>query len=199
MSGELERAKAAIRTRLRAAMEKMGTPARAGASAALCARMVRWEGWQRATTILMFSPMPDEPDVKPLLEAAREAGKRVALPRFRPSDGDYEAALVTGAEGELATGRFGIREPGAACPAVPLIHLDLLLIPGVGFAPDGCRLGRGRGFYDRLLASVTGLKCGVAFDEQLVETLPIGPYDIRLDCILTPSCWWSAGRRVVVE
>ena len=66
---------------------------------------------------------------------------------------------------------------------------DWLFIPGLGFDLKGARLGRGKGFYDRLLADVRGSKCGVAFDEQLVATVPVGPRDIPLNCILTPTRW----------
>ncbi|MBP9903534.1 MAG: 5-formyltetrahydrofolate cyclo-ligase, partial [Verrucomicrobia bacterium] len=71
----------------------------------------------------------------------------------------------------------------------PLNRLDLVLVPGVAFDPRGGRLGRGQGYYDRLLAGVRGTKCGVAFDEQIVDAVPVGPLDIRLNCILTPTRW----------
>jgi 5-formyltetrahydrofolate cyclo-ligase len=50
-------------------------------------------------------------------------------------------------------------------------------------------LGRGKGFYDRLLANVTSVKCGVAQDEQTVPILPAEPHDIAMDFILTPTRW----------
>ena len=66
-------------------------------------------------------------------------------------------------------------------------RLDLVLVPGVAFDLQGRRLGRGRGFYDRLLADVDGIKCGIAFDEQMVNEVPAGPPDVRLNFILTPT------------
>jgi 5-formyltetrahydrofolate cyclo-ligase len=72
---------------------------------------------------------------------------------------------------------------------VPLNQLDFLLVPGVAFDRSGRRLGRGKGFYDRLLAGVTGMKCGVAWDEQIVHELPAEPHDIAMDLMLTPSRW----------
>ena len=59
--------------------------------------------------------------------------------------------------------------------------------PGVAFDLQGRRLGRGKGFYDRLLADLRGTICGVAFDEQIVSELPVGPTDISVNCILTPT------------
>jgi 5-formyltetrahydrofolate cyclo-ligase len=88
---------------------------------------------------------------------------------------------------DIVTGQFGIREPDAKCVELPLNRLDLALVPGIAFDLQGRRLGRGRGFYDRLLADVGGVKCGIAFDEQMAGEIPAGPRDIRLNFILTPT------------
>jgi len=84
-------------------------------------------------------------------------------------------------------GEFGVIEPVAACPVIPPNRLDFVVVPGVAFTLDGRRIGRGKGFYDRLLARVDGVKCGVAFDEQIVEMIPLEPHDIRMDWIVTPT------------
>jgi 5-formyltetrahydrofolate cyclo-ligase len=63
----------------------------------------------------------------------------------------------------------------------------LILVPGVAFDLRGGRLGRGRSYYDRLLTEIQGIKCGVAFDEQIVETVPAGSLDVRMDFVLTPT------------
>jgi 5-formyltetrahydrofolate cyclo-ligase len=59
----------------------------------------------------------------------------------------------------------------------------------VAFDLHGHRLGRGKGYYDRLLTAVRGTACGVAFDQQLVPEIPIGPHDVRMNCLLTPTRW----------
>jgi len=69
------------------------------------------------------------------------------------------------------------------------MRLDLALVPGVAFDLNGHRLGRGKGYYDRLLAMLTGPACGVAFDQQIVSQVPNEPHDVRLSCILTPTRW----------
>jgi 5-formyltetrahydrofolate cyclo-ligase len=117
------------------------------------------------------------------------AGKTVALPAFTPDANRYTASQILDPARDLVVGRFGIREPGPACPVIPLNRLDLVLVPGIAFDARGGRLGRGQGFYDRLLADVRGTKCGVAFAEQLVDVVPMGSLDIRLNCILTPTRW----------
>ena len=76
-----------------------------------------------------------------------------------------------------------------------LNSLDLVLVPGLGFDAAGHRLGRGRGFYDRLLVQIAGTKCGVAFDEQMRPSIPAEQHDILLNCILTPTQWLEISGR----
>jgi 5-formyltetrahydrofolate cyclo-ligase len=119
---------------------------------------------------------------------ALAAGKLVALPRFIPETSSYAACQISGST-RLINGRFGIREPVDGCPQIPLNKLDFILVPGLAFDLQGCRLGRGKGFYDRMLAAVLGKTCGVAFDEQIVRDVPVEPLDLSVDCILTPTRW----------
>ncbi len=145
--------------------------------------------WQNAKTILFFAPLPDELDIWPSLAVASSAGKQVFLPRFLTDTKSYTACHVKTPDTDLRLGQFGIREPAESCPEIPLNRLDLILVPGVAFDLHGRRLGRGKGFYDRLLAAVRGTTCGVAFDEQIVNEVPVEPHDVVLNCILTPSRW----------
>ena len=144
-------------------------------------------------TVLLFSPLNDEPDLWPAVVDALAAGKTVALPRFVAATRRYEAALIRDLTRDCATGSFGIREPRPECPALPLNQLDLVLVPGIGFDSAGWRLGRGQGFYDQLLATVTGIKCGVGFDCQVIEAVPHESHDVRLNCLLTPTRWFDFG------
>jgi 5-formyltetrahydrofolate cyclo-ligase len=68
-------------------------------------------------------------------------------------------------------------------------QLEMVLAPGVAFDRQGRRLGRGKGFYDRLLSNAEGKACGVAFNEQLVETIPVEAHDRRVQWLLTPTQW----------
>ena len=133
--------------------------------------------------------MPDELDIWPSLTVALAAGKQVFLPRFISTTNSYAACHVKIPDTDLTLGQFGIREPSESCPQISLNRLDLILVPGVAFDLRGRRLGRGKGFYDQLLAAVRGKTCGVAFDEQIVNEVPVEPHDVLLHCILTPSRW----------
>jgi 5-formyltetrahydrofolate cyclo-ligase len=187
MNDSLAQAKSALRDATRARLKTITPERRAAESVRLCGLLIGTDRWQAAATILLFAPLTNEPDLWPLLTTARAAGKTVALPRFDSATQNYRAARIQNPEADLVTGAFSIREPAAHCPEVPLNRLDLVLVPGVAFDAQGWRLGRGKGFYDRLLAQVCGTTCGVAFDEQIVETIPVEPHDVRLTCILTPT------------
>jgi 5-formyltetrahydrofolate cyclo-ligase len=100
----------------------------------------------------------------------------------------YAACRIQDTSRDLQISNFGIREPGTHCTEI-LSQLDLILVPGIAFDLHGRRLGRGKGFYDRLLAGVHGTTCAVAFDEQLVDEVPVESHDIHLNCMLTPTRW----------
>lgn len=189
MNAPLSRAKASLRHQVRSRLNAMSAAQREAASSGICSRLRQQLIWQSAGAILFFAPLPDEPDVWPLLAEALRAGRMVALPRFSAGPQSYGACVVRDLAADLVTGQFGIREPGIGCAEFPLNRLDLALVPGVAFDQDGRRLGRGKGFFDRLLANIRGTKCGIAFDEQLVNAVPAGPLDVGLNCILTPTRW----------
>ena len=181
-------AKSILREQVRARLKTIAADERSALARQLCEMMVAQDLWRRAKNILFFSPLPDEPDISLLFNEAWRTGKLLALLRTDRQTGGYVARVVED-RSQLAPGRFGVLEPGAGCPVVPLNQLDLVLVPGVAFDSLGGRLGRGKGFYDRLLAEVRGHKCGVAFDFQFVPSVPVEPHDIRVDSILTPTRW----------
>jgi 5-formyltetrahydrofolate cyclo-ligase len=189
MAEFLDSGKTSLRQQVRARLRTI-SPAQHGVdSQRLCERLLTLPMWNRARIVLLFDPLHDEPDIGALISEAILAGKTIALPAFVPGTSVYAARQIIDPSRDLVPGRFGIREPAANCPEVALNRLDLALVPGVAFDTRGGRLGRGKGFYDRLLPAVNGLKCGVAFDEQIVDAVPVGPMDVRLNCILTPTRW----------
>ncbi len=183
--------KTALRQQVRARVKAMSAAQREAASSKARHLLQAQALWQQARSILFYAPMPEELDVWPLLATALAAGKTAALPAFRAESGSYIACVVRDAIKDVRLGAFGIREPAEGCVAEPVNELDLLLVPGVAFDLHGRRLGRGKGFYDRLLATVRGTTIGVAFDQQVVAEVPVEPHDARLNCILTPTRWFE--------
>jgi 5-formyltetrahydrofolate cyclo-ligase len=117
------------------------------------------------------------------------AGKQVALPRFVAATLSYEACWILNPQSDVQPGHFQIREPGSHCARVSSSELDLILVPGVAFDLQGRRLGRGKGYYDRLLTVLPCTTCGVAYDEQVVGEVPASAHDVGMNWVLTPTRW----------
>ena len=182
---------AASKESLRREIRSRGVTAqeRAAASAALCERLHALDCWAQARAVLFFAPLSDEPDIFPSIQRALNEGKLASLLRFKPDEHLFEPVQIEDTERDLLPGHFGVREPAHHCPVLPMNRLDLLLVPGLAFDLCGRRLGRGKGFYDRLLATAHETKCGVCFDWQMVETVPVEAHDVALNCIVTPTRW----------
>lgn len=191
MSANAATLKAMLRGEMRAKLAALSPEARQQESNRLCQRFSESVFWRAAKAILFYAPLPDEPDVWPLLAASLSDHRTYGLPRYVPEAGNYEARQVRVIPADLVAGRFGIREPSGTCPLLDLVQFDLVLVPGLAFDLTGGRLGRGRGFYDRLLAGFGGKKCGVAFEEQITTVVPMEIGDVRMDAILTPSRYWE--------
>jgi len=187
MKTDLREAKKERRRQIAAALAGLSAEKRAADSARICAQLREFPAWRQARWVLLFAPMPEEPDIWPLLAEALAASKIAALPRFNRHTRGYAAARVQSLPEDVAVGHYGIREPVTRCPPLALSGFDLILVPGVAFDSRGGRLGHGKGYYDRLLSSVRGVKCGVAFTEQLAGEIPVGPADVRMNFVVTPE------------
>lgn len=181
--------KTPLRAEIRRRLEKMAPEQRAGGSLRACSLLEKQRVWQRAQSILFYAPMRLEIDIWPLLRDSLAAGKRAALPRFDVRSQQYDACVIRNLPHDLVAGQFGIREPAQHCSSLEMEQFELVLVPGVAFDRQGRRLGRGKGFYDRLLSGAESKACGVAFDEQLVEKIPVEAHDRRVQWLLTPTQW----------
>jgi 5-formyltetrahydrofolate cyclo-ligase len=178
-------AKAALRSHLRTRLEKISPAVRAAESIGLCERLKTQ--MPSAHTVLFFAPLPDELDIWPVLELSLALGTNCALPFFDAEKKAYGVKLLKNPATDIVTGKFGVREPAASCVEIPLNQFDLILVPGIAFDLNGNRLGRGQGFYDRILAEASGIKCGMCHDFQLLENIPAELHDAKVDFILTPA------------
>jgi len=178
--------KSALRKKIRAALKNVSEETHKLDSEKLCIKLKEQSFFQNASAILFFAPLPDEIDIWPLLEKLTYE-KIAALPCFDLDNQFYTSRQVKNLHAEIVSGHFGIREPVGNCVEIPFDDLDLILVPGVAFDLHGNRLGRGKGFYDRLLQKIHCKKAGVCFDAQLLEKIPVEPHDAKVDFILTPS------------
>ena len=157
--GERVAAKAALRSRMRQCLTELSSDERDSRSKQICGRIVHSPEWQEAKRIVLFVPLRSEPDISGLNEEARSEQKVITT-----------IAPTIRVEAEL---QFGTDK------------IDLIVVPGLAFSRD--RLGRGGGFFDRLLAgpAAEAYKLGVCFDFQLLESIPIEPHDIVMDTVAT--------------
>ncbi len=143
-----------------------------------------------AQYVAIFAASSDEPDLLPLVEA--NPSKIFLLPRYVKEKKCYEMAVVKNVTKDLTLGRYGILEPtpDAEVPSQEVLERGTFyLIPLVSVDMRGVRLGRGGGYYDRLLAKVQSPLWGVGYECQLSpEDLPEEKHDRRLDGIFTNTC-----------
>ena len=150
-------------------------------SADILAVLEAHPAFRAAQTVLLYHSLPDEVDTHAFI--ARWSGvKQVLLPVVA---GDGLLLRQCSNATELALGRYGIAEPVGA-DFTDYAAIDLAVVPGVAFDRQGNRLGRGKGYYDRLLPGLTrAYKIGICFPYQLVNTVPADAHDIRMDEIIT--------------
>jgi 5-formyltetrahydrofolate cyclo-ligase len=138
--------------------------------------------WQQATTVLLYAPLTGEIDLMPLID---ESGThRYLFPRI---EGDHLALYRYDRGSRWVIGPFELKEPDPATwERIEPESVDLALIPGLAFDPMGGRLGRGKGYYDRLLnhPNFRGIKIGVCWPWQRVDTIPRELHDALMDRVL---------------
>jgi 5-formyltetrahydrofolate cyclo-ligase len=141
--------------------------------------------WQRigeSRVVMAFWPLPDEVDIRPLIDRLVDEGKTVLLPKVT-GDETMELRRYT-SQADLSEGAFHIMEPVGE-PFVDYGQIDVALVPGVAFDAAGHRLGRGRGYYDRFLSEWPAIyKIGVCFPFQRVAEVPVEAHDVVLDQII---------------
>ncbi len=150
--------------------------------------------WKNAKAALLYWPIRGEVDVRPLAAELWQRGDRVLLPRCRTdAAGEMDLACAAGIS-DLVSGPYSIMEPDSrTCPTDQDTRPTIALVPGVGFDPDGNRLGFGGGYYDRVLAQERmsdALIVGVAYDFQVVERVPVEEWDRPMHAICTEKGLW---------
>src|ERR1700710_957407 len=141
--------KDALRKKMAVSLAKISPAVRAVESIELVERLKAQI--PSAHTILFFAPLPNELDIWPMLELSMALGTTCALPFFDAQNQIYGARVLDKLATDIIAGKFGVREPAASCAEISLEKFDLVLVPGMAFDLNGSRLGRGQGFYDRLL------------------------------------------------
>ncbi len=159
-------------------MQHQGQAERARQSLLLCRSILESEMYRSARVIGGYMPLRREADITPVLEDALLQGKTLALPLC--GDAPYMTLRRVCSLDELVPGAYGILEPRADAPEIPVQELDLLLVPLEGIDRKGFRLGKGGGYYDCLLSAARVPTLGCALSWQWTEAVPHEAWDIPL-------------------
>jgi 5-formyltetrahydrofolate cyclo-ligase len=156
-------------------------------SRAIETRLFNREEFRRARRIHFYISFNQEVATREMIQKALEMGKEVFVPYLKEESEEIGISEVKDLKKDLRKNRFGIEEPfGPSVAPVSPYLIDLWIIPGIAFDPSGNRIGYGKGYYDRLLSHRHhGLLTGLAFDFQLVESIPAEQHDIRMNQIVT--------------
>jgi 5-formyltetrahydrofolate cyclo-ligase len=170
--------KSQLRETMRERSSRLSPVERQERSRRICENLYRLFGGKKR--LGLFAPTESEPDLDLLWSLDMLRDHLVAYPRC---DGDTLSFRPVSGLGDLGLGKFGIREPG---PGPGIEVLDLIIVPGVAFSAAGNRLGRGRGFYDRFLATipVTTTTVGACFEFQLLTEIWCESHDRKVGTVV---------------
>ncbi|MBF0308938.1 MAG: 5-formyltetrahydrofolate cyclo-ligase [Magnetococcales bacterium] len=188
---KVETGKEVLRIRLKDRRNSLSATEVENKSHAICTFLSLHPAFLAAGTLGAYLPIAKEVDPRPLFPLAVSEGKNLFLPWLE--HGNRRLSFVPYRPGfPLERGPFGIMQPlqdGSVSPVRAVPGLDLLLLPLLGFAATGYRLGFGGGYYDRFLEKVESrpFLLGLAYNCQQVDELPVESHDIPLDGVVTES------------
>ncbi len=171
-----------------------------GASAVAVSAFLASDVYRNAETVFAFVSMDQEVNTERIISKALADGKKTAVPRIINGTSEMDFCYLDGAGfpgRQLEPGAYGIPEPDESAEKVDVLKFPaetVIVVPGLAFSKDGCRLGRGRGFYDRYISRIKAAGknqpsalVGLCFDCQIVESVPHDALDIRVSHIASES------------
>lgn len=184
MDVDINAHKTALRRSLRNAPGGLSEDGRRAAERTIVASLLNLPEFREAETVALYYPVGCEVDITALFQVP---GKRWLLPRYIAASDAYEMVCVGDIAVDLHPGKYRIPEPRPelAPVEVAVSATAFWLIPGVGFDSSGTRLGRGGGYYDRLLEGVRTPVAGVFFECQFVPWIPAAAHDRPLNLAVT--------------
>ncbi len=178
--------KAELRRELRNRLLAIPPEQRKEKSKRACRNLIATEQYQNASIVMLFLSLPHEVDTSEAILQAWQLGKTVAVPKISWQQRHMIPVQISSLETGFDAGAGGLRNPVAGVP-IPFGQIDLVVAPALGFDRRGNRLGRGGSFYDRFFANkeVIASRCGLAFAEQIMDSIPITASDQPVDLVVT--------------
>ncbi|MDR0884640.1 MAG: 5-formyltetrahydrofolate cyclo-ligase [Oscillospiraceae bacterium] len=181
---DIRQEKNEVRAQCKRWRSRLSPEDKAGLDARIARRVSELWAFREADALFCYVSGAHEVDTRALLAQAWAAGKTVAAPRC--VDGTHEMQFLRiEREEDLEPGSFGVLEPKAHCPPVQQTAQSLCIVPGLGFDNSGARLGFGKGYYDRFVASFPGTLVGLCYEGCIRARIPTGRYDQKIPVIIT--------------
>jgi len=176
--------KAEVRNESKRRVNLLTEEEKSKASSEICDQLLQFLKTRSANTIGIYLALPDEVNLSRAYETLLKQGITLALP-FPGTDSHWDFHTIDTLK-PRTHGEWGLGFPPQVQP-IDSNELDLILVPGRAFTPQGDRVGRGKGIYDRLLADTKAMKIGVCFSCQMIKELPTDAHDIRMDRVVRSS------------
>ena len=150
----------------------------------ICATVTSLASYRFADTVLLYAPTGNEIDVTAVARHALAAGKRIAYPVCNVEEHTMEFKVVKELDC-LSAGSYSIPEPPVDAETVTDLSGTVCLVPGLVFDKAGYRVGYGKGYYDRFLSTYPGTKLGIVYSDFILDRVPRGRFDRRVDTLVT--------------
>jgi 5-formyltetrahydrofolate cyclo-ligase len=171
--------KAEARKYIKEQKQLLSAEEKSSAAEAAFATLEREDSFVMSSNVLMFYSLPDEISTHTFIEKWCDY-KHIYLPRVNGCNLDILKYRKDG----LRHGSFNIEEPEGT-ELCDIANIDLIVVPGVAFDRNCNRVGRGKGYYDRLLATNHATTIGIAYDFQVLDDIEVEPHDVPLDILIT--------------
>ena len=159
-------------------------------SAVVKKKLFELEEFKKAKCVIFYASMATEVNTHEMIDESIKMGKVVGVPAVFKGEKDLIISQIMDRTKQFENGPYGISQPTKeSVKPIPYDKIDLLLVPGIAFDKNGNRLGRGKGYYDRLLEKLPTptVTIGLCFDFQVVKSIPKLPHDIPVKMLLSDA------------
>lgn len=168
-----------IRIRIRAHKNLLDDNEKSSAAEAVFSLLERTAAFMMSERILLYHSLPDELSTRSFIDKWHEK-KSFFLPRVN----GVNLEILPYSKSRLHLGAFNIEEPEGE-DVCDIDGIDMVIVPAIAYDRRGNRVGRGKGYYDRLLRDTRAIKVGVAYHFQLVDDIDAEPHDVAVDYVIT--------------
>lgn len=181
--------KSDIRRLIKAQKSLLDENERQAAAEAAFAQLEQTAAFIMAQRILLYHSLPDELSTHAFIDKWHDT-KAFYLPRVNGLD----LEILPYDKSSMRLGAFQIEEPDGD-DITDINDIEMIIVPAVAYDRNGNRVGRGKGYYDRLLCHTKALKVGIAYDFQVVDEIETEQHDIGVDIVITDKSVYRRKKR----